>query len=145
MRIITPILDDAAQAAAAFGDLLTSLLKATDPAAGWFDDAADGGLGMVMSGLAGIAAALLVAILLSVYFRTGYRSTRDIVTHSFATALLLGLLGFAVYDMRHDMRDYFGLSASPSDIGTNLPSTGLLGSRRSPPVIRAPAIKPLAI
>ncbi len=55
---------------------------------------------MVMSGLAGVAAALLVAILLSIYFRSGYRSTSDIVKHGVATALLLGLLGFAVYDMR---------------------------------------------
>ncbi|MCC8984087.1 hypothetical protein [Bradyrhizobium acaciae] len=140
MSIITPILDGAAQAAGALGDLLTPLLKAIDPGTGWFDDAADGGLGMVMSGLAGVAAALLVALLLSVYFRTGYRSTSDIVKHSFATALVLGLFGFAVYDMRHDMRGYFGLNASP-----NLPSTGLLGSRRSPPVVPAPAIKPLAI
>ncbi|NEV02505.1 hypothetical protein FNJ47_44125 [Bradyrhizobium sp. UFLA 03-164] len=145
MILITPLLSGAAQAAGALGDLVGSLLKAIDPAAGWFDDPADGGLGMVMSGLAGIAAALLVAILLSVYFRTGYRSTSDIVKHSFATALVLGLLGFAVYDMRHDMRDYFGLNASPSDTGTNLPSTGLLGSRRSPPVVPAPPIKPLAI
>ncbi|MBR0895694.1 hypothetical protein JQ616_12090 [Bradyrhizobium tropiciagri] len=145
MSIITPILDGAALAAAALGDLLTSLLKAIDPAVGWFDDAADGGLGMVMSGLAGIAAALLVAILLSVYLRTGYRSTHDIVKHSFATALVLGLLGFAVYDMRQDMRDYFGLSAAPSDTGTNLPNTGLFGNRRSPPAAPTRAIKTFAI
>ncbi|WP_143271586.1 hypothetical protein [Bradyrhizobium mercantei] len=145
MSLITPILDGAARAAEALGDLLTSLLTAIDPGTGGFDEGADGGLGMVMAGLAGVAAALLVAILLSVYFRGFYRSTHDIVTHSFATALVLGLLGFAVYDMRQDMRDYFGLSAAPSDTGTNLPSTGLLGSRRSPPVVPAPAIKPLAI
>ncbi|MGY3446146.1 MULTISPECIES: hypothetical protein [unclassified Bradyrhizobium] len=145
MSIVTPIFDGAALAAATLGDLAGSLLQTVDPAAGWFDDAADGGLGMVMSGLAGIAAALLVAILLSVYFRTGYRSTRDIVRHSFATALVLGLLGFAVYDMRHDMRDYFGPSAAPSDARTNLPNTGLFGSRRSPPAAPTRAIKTFAI
>lgn len=91
MDIITPILDGAALAAASFGDLVTSLLKAIDPGIGWFDDAADGGLGMVLSGLAGVATALLVVILLSVYFRSGYRSARDIVRHSLATALVLSL------------------------------------------------------
>lgn len=47
MRIISPILDGAALAAAAPGDLLTSALKAIDPGIGWFDDSADGRLCMV--------------------------------------------------------------------------------------------------
>ncbi|TWC07306.1 hypothetical protein FBZ93_101598 [Bradyrhizobium macuxiense] len=57
MRINTPILDGAALAAASLGDLLSSLLRVIDPVIGWFDDSADGGLDMVMSGLAGVAAA----------------------------------------------------------------------------------------
>lgn len=131
MSIITPILDGAAQVAEALGNILAPLFETVG--AGGFGDAADGGLGMMMSGLAGVAAALLVAILLSIYFRSGYRSTADIVKHGVATALLLGLLGFAAYDMRHDVRDYFGLNAQPAVAGTNLPDTGLFGSRVSPP------------
>lgn len=134
MSIITLILDSAAQAAEALGTILAPLLDMIGPGGGWVGDASDGGLGMVMSGLAGVAAALLVAILLSIYFRSGYRSTSDIVKHGVATALLLGLLGFAVYDMRNDVREYFGLNAQSTVSGTNLPDTGLLGSR-----IRQPA------
>lgn len=137
MSIISPILDGAAQVAEALGTILAPLFETIGPGAGGLGDAADGGLGMMMSGLAGVAAALLVAllvaILLSIYFRSGYRSTADIVKHGVATALLLGLLGFAVYDMRHDVRDYFGLNAQPAVAGTNLPDTGLFGSRVSPP------------
>ena len=131
MSIITPILDGAAQAAESLGAVLAPLLEMAG--SGGFGDAADGGLGTMMSGLAGVAAALLVAIGLSIYLRSGYRSTADIVKHGVATALLLGLLGFAVYDMRHDVRDYFGLNAQPAVAGTNLPDTGLFGSRMRPP------------
>lgn len=131
MSIITPILDGAAQAAESLGAVLAPLLDIAG--SGGFGDAADGGLGMMMSGLAGVAAALLVAIVLSIYLRSGYRSTADIVKHGVATALLLGLLGFAVYDMRHDVRDYFGLNAQPAVAGSNLPDTGLFGSRMRPP------------
>ncbi|MGF6308767.1 hypothetical protein ABIB82_002404 [Bradyrhizobium sp. i1.8.4] len=145
MSIITPILDGAALAAATLGDLLTALLKPIDPGTGWFDDAADGGLGMVMAGLAGGAAALLVAILLSAYFRSGYRSTRDIVRHTLAAALALTLLGFAAYDVRHDALAYFGLNASPAATGTNLPNTGLLGRGVSPPAPPARSMQQLAI
>ncbi|MES5485316.1 hypothetical protein QMZ05_21415 [Bradyrhizobium sp. INPA03-11B] len=144
MRIITPILDGAALAAASLGDLLSSLLKVIDPGIGWFDDSADGGLGMVMSGLAGVAAALLVAVLFSVYFRCGYRSTRDIVRHSLAAALLLALLGFAAYDMGHDALAYLGLDAQPAVTGTNS-NTGLLGSRVGPAAAPTPSIMQLAI
>ncbi|WP_431017279.1 hypothetical protein [Bradyrhizobium pachyrhizi] len=138
MRTISPILDDAARAGAALGDLLTALLKAIDPGTGWFDEAADGGLGMVMAGLAGVATALLVAILLSAYFRSGYRSTRDIVRHALVTTLVLALLGFAAYDVRRDALAYFGLAASPA-------ATGTLGSGVSPPAASTPAIRQLSI
>lgn len=148
MSIISRIFDGAAQAAQAtetLGDITTPLLQAIDPPTGWFDDAADGGLGMVMSGLAGVAAALLVAILLSIYFRSGYRSTRDMVRHGLAAALVLTLIGLAVYDVRRDALAYFGLTATPSVTGTNLPDTGLLGRRLGPPAPPPPSIKQLAI
>jgi hypothetical protein len=63
-----------------------------------------------MSGLAGVAAALAVAIVLTVYFRSGYRSLRDVVRHGLATALALGLLAFVAYDMRHAALAYLGIN-----------------------------------
>src|SRR3954466_9406841 len=75
----------------------------------------DGGLGMVMSGLAGIAAALAVAIMLSVYFRSGYRSAHDVVKHGLAAAAVFALLAFVAYDMRHAALAYLGInSAKPA-------------------------------
>ncbi|THD65459.1 MAG: hypothetical protein E7813_14890 [Bradyrhizobium sp.] len=73
------------------------------------DGGPDGWSGMAISGLAGAAAALAVAVLLTVYFRTGYRSTRDILRHGLAAALVLGLLAFAAYDMRHAALAYLGI------------------------------------
>ena len=100
-------------------DLASTLLKAAIEIAGGAFDAVTAFLGMLaaeglfpnngpdgrfdllMSGLAGVAAAVAVAIVLTVYFRTGYRSARDIIRHGLAAALVLGLLAFVVYDMRH--------------------------------------------
>lgn len=109
MNIMTTILDDAGQIATSLSELLNSLLKAITPA--WFD-APDGGVGVVMSGLAGVATALLVALLVSIYLRSGYRSTRDIITHGLAAALVLGLIAFVVYDVKSAALAYLGLSAS---------------------------------
>jgi hypothetical protein len=116
MSSISSILDGAAELARDAGAAVALLLDTIGPRAGWFDDTVDGGLGMVISGLAGSAAALLVAILLLIYFRTGYRSRRDIVTHGLAAALLLGLLAFAIYDMRHAAFAYLGLTAPASAV-----------------------------
>ena len=69
-----------------------------------------------MSGLAGAAAALAVAFPLTVYFRTGHRSLRDILRHGLAAALVLGLLAFAAFDMRHAALAYLGVDpAKPAD------------------------------
>ena len=98
---------------------------------------------MLMSGLAGVAAALAVAIMLTVYFRTGYRSLRDIVRHGLAAALVLGLLAFVAYDMRHAALAYLGINpAKPAvEFEIRLPKarcgddpgrTGTDGTRRSP-------------
>ncbi|UPJ54149.1 acriflavin resistance protein [Bradyrhizobium sp. 200] len=73
-------------------------------------DSLDGGLGVIMSGLAGIAAALAVAIVLSVYFRSGYRSRRDVFKHSLAASAVLVLLAFVVSDMRNAALAYLGLN-----------------------------------
>jgi hypothetical protein len=111
MNITSPILKGAAHAADLPGDSVTSFLKMIGGTIGLFaDDSPDGALGMVMSGLAGVAAALAVAILLSVYFRSGYRSLRDVVKHGLAAALGLGLLAFVAYDMRHAALAYLGIN-----------------------------------
>jgi hypothetical protein len=66
---------------------------------------ADGQLGILMSALSGIAAALAVALAMTVYFRLNYRTIyftwRDVVRHGLAALAAVALLGFAAYDMRH--------------------------------------------
>jgi len=83
------------------GDSVTSILRVIGTSTGLFDDGPDGGLGLVMSALAGVAAALAVALVLSIYFRSGYRSPRDILRHGLAATIVLALLAFVIYDMRH--------------------------------------------
>jgi hypothetical protein len=109
MNITTPVLQGAAHVAALPGESVTSFLKMLGDSTGLFAD--DGPeLGMLMSGLAGVAAALAVAIILTVYFRTRYRSARDILRHGLATAAVLGLVAFVVYDMRHAALAYLGIN-----------------------------------
>ena len=85
MNITSPLLKGAAHATDLPGDSMTSLLKMVGDSTGLFaDDSPDGWLGVLMSGLSGVATALAVAIMLTVYFRTGYRSGRDIVRHGLA-------------------------------------------------------------
>ena len=129
MNITSPILSDATRAAAFLQDSLASWFQAIGSGAGWFDDNPDAGLGVAMAGLSGVVAALAVAILLSLYFRTGYRSTRDIVRHGLAAALVLGLIAFAIYDMGHSALAYLGLNASTTavDFGTCPPRAGVIG------------------
>jgi hypothetical protein len=111
MNLTSPILKGAAHAADFPGDSVTSLLKVVADGTGLFaDDNPAGALGMLMSGLSGIAAALAVAITLTVYFRSGYRSGRDIVRHGLAAAVVLGLLAFVAYDMRHAAFAYLGIN-----------------------------------
>src|SRR3954447_22497293 len=110
MNITSPILTGAARVAELPGDSMTLFLKMVGAGTGWFDDSVDGGLGMVMSALAGVATALAVAIMLSVYFRSGYRSARDVVKHGLAATFAVALLAFVVYDMRHAALAYLGIN-----------------------------------
>ena len=113
MNLTSPFLKGAAHAAGLPDHSVSSLLKTVaDSTTRWADDSPDGPLGMLMSGLAGAAAALAVAIMLTVYFRSGYRSTRDMVRHGFATIAVLGLLAFVVSDMRNAALAYLGLNTS---------------------------------
>ena len=110
MNITSPLIQGAGHVAALPGDSVTSLLKTIGDATGLFGDGPDGGLGMVMSALAGGAAALAVAIALTVYLHTGRRSLRDLGKHAVATVVALALVAFAVSDMRHAALAYLGLN-----------------------------------
>ncbi|WOH63419.1 acriflavin resistance protein [Bradyrhizobium sp. BWA-3-5] len=105
MNITTPLLTGAGHAAQLPGDSMTSLLRSIG-----FSDGADGGLGIAMSALSGVAAALAVAIMLSVYFRTGHRSRRDVVRHGLAASAVFVLLAFVVVDLRQAAQAYLGLN-----------------------------------
>src|ERR1700709_2192863 len=98
MNITSPILASAVRVAELPADSVASLLKAVGFGTGLFDDSPDGGLGVIMSALAGVAAALAVAIALSIYFRSGYRSRRDLVKHGLAASAVLVLLAFVISD-----------------------------------------------
>src|SRR5437879_3143006 len=112
MNITTPILTSAIHLAMLPGDSINSFLRMIGEGTGLFNDSPDGGLGMVMSGLSGVAAALAVAIVLTVYFRSGYRTTRDIVKHGLATLAVLALVAFVAYDMRQAALAYLGINPS---------------------------------
>jgi len=110
MNITSPIPTGAGRAAELPGDSVSSFLRAFGAGTGPFGDSPDGGLGMIMSALAGVAAALAVAIMLSVYFRSGYRSRRDLVKHGLAASAVLVLLAFVISDMRNAALAYLGLN-----------------------------------
>jgi len=111
MNLTSPFLKGAAEVAGLPGNSMTSLLKTVADSTGLLpDDSPDSWLGILTSGLAGVATALAVAIFLTIYFRSGYRSARDILRHGLATTAVLGLLAFAAYDMRHAAQAYLGIN-----------------------------------
>lgn len=127
MNITSPILASAARVAELPGDSVASLLKIVGFGTGLFDDSPDGGLGIIMSALAGVAAALAVAIALSIYFRSGYRSRRDLFKHGLAASAVLVLLAFVISDMRHAALAYLGINpAKPAvEFEIRLPKASL--------------------
>jgi hypothetical protein len=112
MNITTPLFKGATELAALRGDSATSLLQKVNVVTSVFTDAPDGGLGIIMSGLAGAAAALAVATALTIFFHSGYRSARDLVKHGIAVTVVLALVLFVISDMRHAALAYLGLNAS---------------------------------
>ena len=64
------------------------------------DQGFDDGGELTMPALAGVSLAITVALMLTIYFQTGYRSHRDMIRHGLTAALGLMLLAIAIYDMR---------------------------------------------
>lgn len=128
MNITSPLLAGVARVADVPGDSVTSLLRLIGAGTGWFDDSDDGGLGVVMSALAGVATALAVAIVLSVYFRGGARSLRDLLMHGLAAGLVVALVAYVVYDIRHAALAYLGINpAKPAvEFEIRLPKAALI-------------------
>jgi hypothetical protein len=78
----------------------------------FLSDSADGQLGIWMSALSGVAAALAVALAMTVYFRLAYRTWRDVVRHGLAALASAALLAFVAFDMRHAALAFLGLNPS---------------------------------
>jgi hypothetical protein len=111
MNITSPIPRGAGHLAEVPGNSVTSFLKMIADYTGLFSqDSSDGVLGVLMSGLAGVAAALAVAIGLTVYFRGRYRRVRDIARHGLAVSAVLGLFAFVAYDMHNAALTYLGIN-----------------------------------
>jgi hypothetical protein len=112
MNTLSSLLQVAIDLAEWPGDSVTSLVRTLGEATGLYGDSLDAGIGLMMSALAGVAAALAVSIGLIVYVRSGYRTVRDVVTLALAAAFVLGLLAFVTYDMRHAALAYLGINPS---------------------------------
>ena len=91
-------LDPISTAAAQMASLFRQVLHSMPDAGIWPNQGADG---LLMPALAGVAAAITVALMLAIYFQTGYRSYRDMIRHGLTAALGLSLLAFVIYDMRN--------------------------------------------
>lgn len=127
MNITSPLSQGAGKLAAMPGDSLTSLVKSFGQATGLFGSGVDGELDIVMSGLAGAAAAVAVGMALTVYFHNSHRTARDLARHGIAGLVALALAAFVVSDMRHAAYAYLGLNPSkPSvEFEIRLPMTEL--------------------
>jgi len=121
-----------------FAAIVNSLASAVGSLALFANDNSDGTLGLLMSALAGVATALAVAIVLAVYFRTGYRTARDMVRHGLAAAAVLGLLAFVAYDMRHAALDYLGISPAKPQVEIEVPLPKAAGIRLAEADIHIP-------
>jgi hypothetical protein len=114
--------------------ILAGMAEFTGPAVA---ENPDSWTGLLTSGLAGAAAAGAVAIVLTLYFRGGYRSSRDIARHLAAAVVAVGLLAFVAYDMRHAAFDYLGINASKPavEFEIRLPDTAALAVMAGTPQI----------
>jgi hypothetical protein len=102
---------------AGFAEPVISFLKGFAGSSGLsINDSPDSWSGILMSGAAGIAAALAVALTLIGYFRSGYRSTSNIARHGLAAAVVLGLLAFVAHDMQAAALAYLGMNPSKPQV-----------------------------
>jgi hypothetical protein len=102
---------------AGFAEPVTAFLKGIAESIGLsINDSPDSWSGILTSGAAGVAAALAVAVVLTVYFRSRYRSARDIALHGLAAAFVLGLLAFVAHDMRDAALAYLGMNSSKPEV-----------------------------
>ena len=95
-----PLRNAAVEMTSLFHQLLQSM---TDTTPIWPGQAADDG-SLLMSALAGVAAAVSVALILVINSQTGYRRYRDMLRLGLVAALgfcLLALLAFVIYDTRN--------------------------------------------
>ena len=140
MNITSPILAGATRAAEVPNESVSSFLRAFGAGTGLFGDSPDGGLGFIMSALAGIAAALAVAIMLSVYFRNGTRSRRDLVKHGLAASAAFVLLSFVVSDMRSAALAYLGLNPTKPavEFEIRMPKSALTTAAQTQAELTAP-------
>ena len=102
---------------AGFAQPVISFFRAITESTGLsIDDSPGNWSGILMSGAAGIAAALAVAIILIAYFRSGYRTVRDIARHGLAAVVVLGLLAFVAHDLRDAALAYLGMNPSKPEV-----------------------------
>jgi len=81
----------------------------------WPDPVASDGSGLMMPALAGVAAAFTVALMMTLYFQTGYRSYREMIRHGLVAAIALSLLAVVIYDMRNAALAHIAVrTASPT-------------------------------
>src|ERR1700735_1886944 len=100
MNLISSLSNGVADLAGFAQPLILFLRGIAESAGLTIDDSPDSWSGVLMSGAAGIATALAVAMILMVYFRSGYRTVSDIARHGLAAVVVLGLLAFVAYDLR---------------------------------------------
>jgi hypothetical protein len=112
MNTLSSLLQVAADLAEWPGTTVTSLVRSIGEAMGLFGDSLDAGMALMLSALAGAAAALAVAIGLIIYLRSGYRSVPDVVRLALAAVVVLALLAFVASDMRQAALTYLGINPS---------------------------------
>jgi hypothetical protein len=102
---------------AGFAQPVIALLRRLTESTGLsIDDSPDSWSGILRSGVAGVAAAVAVALILMAYFRSAYRTTGDIARHGLVAAVALGLLALVAYDMRDAALTYLGINASKPEV-----------------------------
>src|ERR1700712_4708010 len=116
MNLASPFLSGAARVAESPMDSVAFLLRVSDSAGFAGDDIPDSWLGMLRSALAGLAAALAIAIMLTVFLRMEERSRRQMSGQGLAATFALGLFAFVANDMRHATEAYLGFNPTKSAV-----------------------------